>query len=77
VNFIGVAARDDLEPMREFVAQHDLPFVQIADFDQTIWTEWGVVTQPAFVFIDDTDPPVGHLGALGAEQLRERLDALG
>lgn len=74
---MGVAARDDLEPMREFVAQHNLSFVQIADFDQTIWTQWGVVTQPAFVFLDDTNPPAGHLGAIGADRLTAQLDALG
>jgi len=63
--------------MADFVAEHDLQFVQIADFDQTIWTQWGVVTQPAFVFLDDDGTRDGHLGALGAEALQAKLEALG
>lgn len=63
--------------MQEFVDQHNLEFVQIADFDQTVWTQWGVVTQPAFVFLNDTAGPDGHLGALGVDALHAKLDALG
>lgn len=63
--------------MQKFATDFELPFVQIADFDQTIWAEWGVVSQPAFVFLDDTGEPEGHLGALGADELLKRVEALG
>lgn len=62
--------------MQEFVDLHGIDFVQIADFDQTVWTQWGVVSQPAFVFLNEGTNPVGHLGAISADGLTEQLEAL-
>lgn len=76
MNFVGVAARADLDEMQEFVADADLQFVQIADFDQTVWTQWSVVSQPAFVFLNDDGGQEGHLGALGADALLAKVEAL-
>lgn len=64
--------------MEEFVTRHDLDGVpHIADPDGTIWEQFGVVAQPAWVFVDgetgDTDQV---LGVLPASDLEARLAAL-
>lgn len=64
--------------MEEFVTRHDLDGVpHIADPDGKIWEQFGVVAQPAWVFVDgetgDTDQV---LGVLPASDLEARLAAL-
>ena len=51
-------------------------FPHIADLDTAIWARYGVTTQPAFVFIDDDGSHDVHVGALGEDGLRDRLDTL-
>jgi hypothetical protein len=51
-------------------------FPHIADLDATIWAEYGVTTQPAFAFIDDDGAHEVHVGRLGEDGLRERVEAL-
>ncbi len=36
----------------------------------------GVVSQPAFIFLDANGEASSHLGGLGVDSLSERLDAL-
>ena len=52
VEFLGVAGRDDLGPMKEFVDRYTVPFPSVADLDTEIWRRAGVRGQPAFVFIE-------------------------
>jgi peroxiredoxin len=78
VEIIGVASRDQRPAMQEFVARHGLEdMVNIADIDGEVWQQYGVVAQPAWVFLDagrGTGERV--LGALPRPELEERLDAL-
>lgn len=63
--------------MQDFVARHDLRLTTIADVDGAVWEQFGVVAQPAWVFIDgDTGTVERVLGALPREDLEARLDAL-
>jgi len=78
VEIIGVASRDQRPAMQDFVARHGLEdMVNIADVDGEVWRQFGVVAQPAWVFLD-TDAGTGDrvLGALPRADLEARLDAL-
>lgn len=77
VNIIGVAGRDDLRDMEEFVSETGVDgFDHIADEDSEIWTTFGVTSQPAFVFIDDDGSTEMLISSLGLDGLTERVEAL-
>jgi hypothetical protein len=78
VAFLSVAAHDDLGPMREFVARHDLGGVMphAADLDGSVWARFGVGGQPTFVFVSADGATERVFGALSEEELAERLAAL-
>lgn len=77
VNIVGVAGRDDLRDMEEFVAENGVSgFDHIADEDTEIWAAYGVTSQPAFVFINDDGSSETLISALGVEGLTERVEAL-
>jgi len=78
IEIIGVASRDRRPAMQDFVARHGLErMVNIADVDGEVWQRFGVVAQPAWVFLDP-DEGTGErvLGALPRADLEARLDAL-
>lgn len=78
VTVIGVAGRDQLPPMAEFVDRHGLRNIDhVADLELQIWNEFDIVGQPAWVFIDGQTGEVERiLGPLGAAALTEKLTAL-
>jgi peroxiredoxin len=78
VEIIGVASRDDVAAMEEFVARHDFDDVaHIADTEGRIWAQFGVVAQPAWVFVDgETGATERVLGELPVDDLRVRIEAL-
>lgn len=52
VTFLGVAARDEVPKMQDFVRQYGLgSFQHLADTDAAVWRHFGVVEQPAYAFI--------------------------
>lgn len=78
VTFVGVAGRDDLGPMLDFVNEYGVDgFDHVADIDGSIWSSFQVPAQPAFAFIDDDGSTEIHLGTIGGEDaLRERVEEL-
>lgn len=77
VNILGVAGRDDLRDMEEFVAEYGVEgFEHVADEDVEIWMAYGITTQPAFVFINDDGTSETLISALGLEGLTSRVEAL-
>lgn len=75
---IGVAGRGETPEMEQFVKDtgtHDLR--HLVDPDGAIWSQFEVISQPAFAFID-TDGEVRDvfIGPLGNEGLTDRLDPL-
>lgn len=77
VEVIGVAGRDQIEAVEAFIAQTGVGgFPHIADLDGEIWMEYGVGSQPAFVFIDDDGSVETRLGAMGEAELAATIDAL-
>lgn len=77
MNFVGVAGRDDLSEMQAFVEEFGVGgFEHVADEDTAIWRQYGVTSQPAFVFIDDSGEVEVLISALGEDGLIERVEAL-
>ena len=77
VPVVGMAGRDDTGPMEEFVARHGLGSLPHAvDDDGSLWADFGVRGQPAWVFIDRNGTTTLVFGALSEDALKERLDAI-
>jgi hypothetical protein len=77
VNIIGVGGRGNVEDMKSFVDEYGVfGFEHIADEDTQIWFEFGVTSQPAFVFINDDGTSETLISSLGQEGLTERIEAL-
>ncbi len=77
VNFVGVSGRDELAAMQDFVNGLGVDaFPHIADVDGVVWAEYGVTSQPAFVFIDDSGEAEVLVASLGQSGLTERVEAL-
>lgn len=77
VTFVGVAGRDDLSAINEFIETLDVgAFEHAVDDDGSLWAGYGITTQPSFVFINDDGTTSTHVGALGVDGLTEILDDL-
>jgi thiol-disulfide isomerase/thioredoxin len=77
VELIGVAGRGDVESMRSFVADTGTgSLVHLVDEDGAVWNRFGVVSQPAFVFVDRSGATDTFAGSLDAAQLRAVVDDL-
>ncbi len=52
VEFVGVAAQDDLTAMQGFVTKYQVgSFQHLADLDASVWRRFGVTQQPAYAFV--------------------------
>jgi len=51
-------------------------FSHVADVEGDIWGEFGIVSQPAWAFIDADGNVEQVLGRLGEEALTERIQSL-
>ena len=72
-----MAGRDNVSDMRGFVDEFAVgAFEHIADEDGVVWSQYGVSSQPAFVFIDDAGGVETVIGSLGADGLSSRIEAL-
>jgi predicted DsbA family dithiol-disulfide isomerase len=77
VTFVGVAGRDELPAINAFINDLGVDgFDHAVDDDGAVWAAYGVNSQPAFVFIDDSGETTRVLGAQGLDSLTERLDDL-
>lgn len=77
VTVLGVAGRGDLASMQGFVDDTGTDAMShIADEQGVLWSHFGIVTQPAMVFIspDGQTDVVG--GVLSQDQMRSTIDAL-
>lgn len=72
-----MASRDDLGAMRNFVTEFGVgEFDHIIDEEQSVWSTYGVRTQPAFTFINDSGDVKTIVSRLGEERLTEEIEAL-
>ena len=77
VDIIGVAGRDDLGSVNGFIENLGVDgFEHIYDETGDIWMEFGIRSQPAFVFIGADGESEAVFGSQGEGGMSERLDAL-
>jgi hypothetical protein len=77
VRFVGVAGRDELEPIQDFVVNLDVgSFPHVVDDELEIWGAYGVRSQPAFAFINDDGTVDVRAGSLGVDGLTEGIETL-
>ncbi|MDD2857175.1 MAG: redoxin domain-containing protein [Candidatus Nanopelagicales bacterium] len=71
VTFIGIAGLGPVQDMRAFVSQTSTGgFTHLADEDGSLWSRFGVVAQPSFVFVTPDGQSQEFTGGLGADDLR-------
>jgi thiol-disulfide isomerase/thioredoxin len=77
VQVIGVAGRGEVADMEDFIGDTGTgDLVHLVDGDGSIWSQFEVISQPAFAFIDDSGDVEVVSSALGREALTERMQAL-
>lgn len=78
VEIMGVAGRDTDAAITDFVERHELGHVRHAiDHEEQVWQAFGILGQPAWVFVDGTTGESSvTFGALTEEQLLARLEEL-
>ncbi|MFS8099650.1 redoxin domain-containing protein [Lentzea alba] len=77
IQFVGVAAEDELDAMKKFVADHKMTvFPHLADLDGAVWKRFGVTAQPTFAFVRSDGSVELLTGAPTEEQLDQRVSAL-
>lgn len=77
--FVGIAARADLAALQGFVTKYNLNFTNINDADGSIWAQFKVPWQPAYVFLrpDGSSTFVNNpTSAMSAQELADRVRAL-
>lgn len=76
VTFVGIAGHDTDDAHRAFVAEHGLDgMVHLVDDDGSLWSQYGVSYQPAWVFVDEDGSTERVAGGL-YQDLDARLQAL-
>jgi hypothetical protein len=63
--------------MADFVTDYALDdMTHLSDESGDIWSNYGVTTQPAWLFVNDDGTHELKFGRLGTDGLREGIDAL-
>ena len=74
---LGVPGRGEVDAMQAFVSDTGVGTItHVADTDGTLWNRFGVVSQPAFVFVDRSGAATSFAGSLGVDGLRAAVDEL-
>jgi peroxiredoxin len=77
VDFVGIAAQDQPDALKDWIDEHDVDYPVGVDPDQAIWRRYAVRTPPAVVLV----APGGKLlrgwpGGVDTETLEQELDRL-
>ena len=73
---MGVAGNDSTDNMQSFVDEFGLGFQQAVTEDGSLWAEFGVAYQPAWVFVDDSGESTLVPTELPTDELERVLDDL-
>ncbi|MFI6577740.1 redoxin domain-containing protein [Nocardiopsis sp. NPDC050513] len=77
VGFVGVAGLGEVEAMRGFVSDTGTgELTHLVDEDGSIWSGFGVVSQPAFAFVSADGTFETVQGALSDDDLDARVDLI-
>lgn len=72
-----MAGRADQGDMENFISNLGVGTIpHTIDEDGAIWAQFGIRSQPAFVFINDDGTMTVHNGALGADGIAEGIEQL-
>ncbi|WP_116048416.1 redoxin domain-containing protein [Amycolatopsis palatopharyngis] len=78
VTFVGVAAQDSPEAMRDFVDQYGVGnFRHLEDENADIWRRFGITYQPAYAFVSADGTVEVVKERLSEEELNSRVEQLG
>ncbi|MBP2323575.1 thiol-disulfide isomerase/thioredoxin [Kibdelosporangium banguiense] len=74
VTFVGVAGKDDLEPMKKFVADHKMDgFPHLADLDGELFKRSRVSGTPTLVFFSADGKTDVHYGSIEERELTKKV----
>jgi thiol-disulfide isomerase/thioredoxin len=77
VQFVGVAAQDQVPAMQDFVERFDLgSFPHLADTEAAVWKRFGVTYQPAYAFVSSKGDIEVETDILDHQELLDRVAAL-
>lgn len=77
VTFLGVAGRGEVPDMKQFVADTGTgSFPHVVDEDGSLWSSFGVISQPAFAFIRPDGTMEVIVGTLPEDDLAARVASL-
>jgi thiol-disulfide isomerase/thioredoxin len=77
VRFVGVPGRGEEVDMRRFVEDTGTgALTHVVDQDGSLWNRFGVIAQPAFVFVDRQGGVDSFNGSLPGDELRRAVAAL-
>jgi hypothetical protein len=72
-----MAGKDNVASVEAFIEEFGLDgFAHLGDQDGSVWAEFEIRSQPAWVFLNDDGTLETFNGPLGAEGLTTRLEAL-
>ena len=72
-----MAGRSDQGDMEDFISNLDVgTFPHTIDEDGSIWEQFGIRSQPSFVFINDDGTASVHNGGLGIDGLTAAIEQL-
>lgn len=77
VKFVGVAGLADAGDMRKAAASMQIDsFTELADLHGKVWRRIGIVSQPAFAFLDHDGKLSVHKGGMSNAELAQRTASL-
>ncbi len=77
VTFVGVAGRGEADEMREFVEDTGVTsMTHLNDTTGEMWTEYDVLSQPAFAFINADGSASTIQGVMSLEEIEAEIDQL-
>ena len=70
----GLSGRDDVSAAQEFVDGLGVGgFEHLYDESGEVWERFGIVSQPAWIFINDDGSVDSQIGALGEGGIRDAI----
>jgi hypothetical protein len=77
ISFVGMAGRGDEASIRDFVEGYGLEAMDtVVDESGDLWSRFGVLGQPAWVFVDDAGESDLYQTALPEDELERILDEM-
>ncbi|MGH3955464.1 MAG: protein disulfide oxidoreductase [Mycobacterium sp.] len=79
VTFVGISGRGSVGDMEAFISRYNLHFTNLNDADGSLWRQFGVPWQPAYLFINSngtSDFVNNPTSSMSEQELSDRVKAL-